>query len=87
MMNKKMLPVCVLKILEEYSDVSHLLHQRDIIRLLEENYQLVIARKALGNVLHELEELDYDIRYQNGFFLEERQFTKSELHFLIDSKE
>ena len=84
-MNKKMLPVCVLKILEEYSDFSHPLHQRDIIRLLEENYQLVIARKALGNVLHELEELDYDIRYQNGFYLEERQFTKSELHFLIDS--
>lgn len=80
-----MLTVCVLKILEEYSDFSHPLHQKDIMRLLEENYQLVIARKALGNVLHELEELDYDIRYQNGCYLEERQFTKSELHFLVDS--
>ena len=84
-MNKKMLPVCVLKILEEYSDASHPLQQKDIIRLLEENYQLEIARKALGNVLRELEELDYDICYKNGYYLDERQFTKSELHFLIDS--
>ena len=62
-----MLPVCVLKILEEYSDASHPLQQKDIIRLLEENYQLEIARKALGNVLRELEELDYDICYKNGY--------------------
>ena len=45
-MNKKMLPVCVLKILEEYSDASHPLQQKDIIRLLEENYQLEIGRAS-----------------------------------------
>ena len=80
-----MLPVCTLKILEMYSDKNHPLKQKDIIRLLKDNYNLVIERKALGRIISDLQELDYDICYHKGYYLEERYFTRSELDFLIDS--
>lgn len=80
-----MLPVCTLKILEMYSDKNHPLKQKDIIRLLKDNYNLVIERKALGRIISDLQKLDYDICYHKGYYLEERYFTRSELDFLIDS--
>ncbi len=83
-MNKKMLPIYTLKILEQFSDEKHPLLQKDIIRLLEEQYGLVIERKAVGKILNELQDLDYDICYDNGYYLYERSFSKSELHFLTD---
>lgn len=80
-----MLPVCVLQVLETYSDIAHPLTQQRLIKILEEQHQLSIGRKALGNVLAELQDCGYDISYRQGYYLDERQFTKSELSFLIDS--
>ena len=84
-MNKKMLPICTLKILERFSDEKHPLMQKDIIALLKKYYDLEIERKALSRMLNELMEMDYDIIYQNGYYLGEREFSNSELNFLIDS--
>lgn len=83
-MNKKMLPICVLRILEDYSDEAHPLMQKDIIYYLDKDYNLSIERKAVGNIIRELEEFAYDICYHNGYYLAERTFSKSELHFLVD---
>ena len=84
-MNKKMLPICTLKILERFSDEKHPLMQKDIIAFLKKYYDLEIERKALSRMLNELMEMDYDIIYQNGYYLGEREFSNSELNFLIDS--
>ena len=84
-MDKKLLPVCVLKLLEDYSDEAHPLTKNDIIQLLNKYYDLEIARKAVGSVLQNLSDLGYDICNQKSYYLNERQFTKSELSFLINS--
>lgn len=83
-MDKKLLLVCVLKVPEDYSDEAHPLTQNDIIQLLNKYYDLEIAKKAVESVLQSLSDLGYDICNQKGYRLNERQFTKSELSFLIN---
>ena len=68
-MDKKLLPVCVLKLLEDYSDEAHPLTKNDIIQLLNKYYDLEIARKAVGSVLQNLSDLGYDICNQKSYYI------------------
>lgn len=80
-MDKKLLPVCILKLFEDYSNEAHLLTKNDIKQLLNKYYDLEIARKAVGSALQSLSDFGYDICNQKGYYLNKRQFTKSELSF------
>ena len=53
---KKAIALCVLKILEEYSDYDHPLTQADIIGRLESEYGVDAARNAVGRNISLLSE-------------------------------
>lgn len=83
--NKKMLNMLILEILEQYSDAEHHLTQKEIIRLLKLNYDMVCDRRSVKSNILYLKEMGYDIDMTSGYFLAERRFENAELRMLIDS--
>lgn len=82
---KKLALIRIWQILKEYSDYDHPLTQDDIARHLENEYGIVIERKAISRNLSLLEEAGVEIESRRaGSYLVRRDFEDSELHMLID---
>ena len=60
---KKAIMICILKILEDYSDADHTLSQEDIRAKLESEYSLKVDRKAVKRNLSDLIDLGYNISF------------------------
>lgn len=83
---KRPVIIAVLKVLEKYSDSEHLLKQKDIIKHLQEDFDISLERKAVSNNIRVLMSMGYEIVQQkrSGVYLAKRKFSKTELRFLID---
>ena len=83
---KKLALIHILQILEKYSDFEHPLSQEVIAAHLEQEYGIVLERKAVSRNISLLKEAGFDIaQTQSGCYLAERQFEDAELHLLVDS--
>ena len=82
---KKLYLVYILEILKNYSDCDHRLLQKDIIDYLRREYGVDCERKAISRNIGNLQDLGYEIEYDNGYYLAARAFEDSELRLLIDS--
>ncbi|MDR2586939.1 MAG: WYL domain-containing protein [Coriobacteriales bacterium] len=60
---KKMLALNILNILRKYTDRDHRLSQKEIVELLERDYQMVVDRKAVRRNLDNLIDAGYDIEF------------------------
>ena len=49
---KKMIPMMILEIISKYTDEEHTLSQRDIIEILQNEYEVTIERKAVSRNLN-----------------------------------
>lgn len=58
---KSMAPLLIYFIIRDYSDCDYHLRQQDIIDLLELRYGFTLERKALGRIIHALEDMELDI--------------------------
>lgn len=83
--SKKLALIRILQILERHSDSEHPVKHEKIVELLEDEYALVLERKAVGRNISFLNEAGYDIvTTKKGSYLAERTFEDSELKLLID---
>ena len=96
---KNMLVMNVLEILKKYSDENHRLNQKEIIDLLESEYQMTVDRKAVKRNLMNLLDFGYELEYTETIRTNKkgeqetlysdwylvRDFTDAELRLLIDS--
>lgn len=60
---KKMLPICILEILNKYTDENHRLSQKNIEDLLNKDYDLTIERKTVKRTIMDLIEMGASIQY------------------------
>ena len=82
---KKLALIRIWQILKEYSDYNHPMTQEDISRHLENDYGIVIERKAISRNISLLKEAGVEIESRRaGSYLEYRDFEDAELHMLID---
>ncbi|MGI6336788.1 MAG: helix-turn-helix transcriptional regulator [Eubacteriales bacterium] len=96
---KKLLIMNILDILKKYSDADHKLSQKNIMDILQKEYEMTADRKAIKRNLMNLMDFGYNIEYtertrinKNGeeetiytdWYLE-REFSDPELRLLIDS--
>ncbi|MCH5170490.1 MAG: WYL domain-containing protein [Oscillospiraceae bacterium] len=82
---KKLALIRILQIFQKYSDCNHHLKQEDIARHLDEDYGIVIERKAVSRNISLLREAGFEIESTRaGSYLDERDFTDAELRILID---
>ncbi len=63
---KKMLIMNILDILKRYSDSDHTLSQKDIIEILEKEYDMTADRKTVKRNLENLEDMGYAIEYSES---------------------
>ena len=96
---KNMLVMNILEILKKHSDAEQPLNQKDIMDLLQSEYQMTVDRKAVKRNLMNLLDCGYNLEYKetarinkkgeqealySDWYLE-RDFTDAELRLLIDS--
>ena len=82
---KKLALIRIWQILKDYSDYEHPMTQEDIANKLENEYGIIIERKAIGRNISLLKEAGFEIESRkSGCYLSGRNFEDSELHMLID---
>ena len=84
-MPKKLLPLCILRILEKNTDSDHRMLQKDLQSRLQEEYGIRCDRKTVQQNILYLKEFGYEIDYEEGYYLSEREFSADEIHLMIDS--
>lgn len=84
--SSNLIPLCILRILEEYSAPETPVTQEGIGALLIQNYGISCERKALGRTLSRMrDELGLDIPTSGkGCWLNSRLFDDEELQILVD---
>lgn len=86
MESKQTLIFRLYQVLCEHSDADHPLTQQKIIDILNDEYDLVVERKAIGRNVSYLKEMGFEIATnKRGIYIESRPFENSELRVLIDS--
>lgn len=84
--SKKFAIIRILEILKTQSSEQHPLTQTEISNILDDEYGIKLARKAIADNIQLLEEADYDIiRTNKGVYLGTNVFEKPEIRILIDS--
>ncbi|MGI6264098.1 MAG: helix-turn-helix transcriptional regulator [Acutalibacteraceae bacterium] len=82
---KKLALIRILQIFQKHSDYSHPLKQEDIANYLNNEYGIVIERKAISRNISLLKEAGFEIESCHaGSYLDERDFSDAELRILID---
>ena len=83
--SKKLALLRIWQILKDYSDFDHPMTQEEIARKLDNEYGIVIERKAIGRNISLLKEAGVEIEsVRAGSYLAARDFEDSELLMLID---
>ncbi len=89
MLPEKTYIICILKILEDFSDPKHILAMGDIQNKLKTIYDIEADRRTVYRNIDALIELGYDIskfsENKQGYYLRERDFEPAELHLLCDA--
>ena len=82
---KKLALLRILQILQKHSDYDYPMTQDDIALHLQNDYGIVIERKAIGRNISLLKEAGIEIESRRaGCYLASREFDDSELKLLID---
>ena len=83
---KKLALLRILQILERFTDCDHPLKYDEIVKKLENDFGIIVERKAIGRNISLLQEAGYDIETtKKGTYLASRLFDDSELRLLSDS--
>ena len=89
MADKKDIPFALLDILKRYTDEEHILSGKEILSLLENEYDLTLERRTLYANVEVLKKFGHKIStwQENGYgyYLEEHEFRKSEILLLCNA--
>lgn len=73
---KKMLILNILDILRKYTDENHTLSQKDILEILEKEYEMKAERKAVRRNIQNLIDMGYEIEYSESIRMMPNPKTK-----------
>lgn len=89
MLTEKAIAICLLEVLNEYSDENHILSMSEITSKIEQLYGLKPDRRTIYSALETLVELGYDISFYKengkGYYIRDRHLEVSEAHLLSDA--
>jgi len=81
--------LCILHILEEYTDENHVLSTKDIMAKMSQLYDKSVDRRTIYGAIEALQNFGYDISTRSdngqGYCLISRQFSSAEVKLLIDA--
>lgn len=83
MSKKKTGTIAMLRVLQRYSDNTHVLSTRDMMHYLHDEFGIDLERRTMYDNMNVLESFGYKIhRYESGslgYYLEERIFSNDEI--------
>lgn len=89
MVTEKLYVLCILSVLQKYSDSDHILTTKDIIQKLKAEYDISVDRRTVYRNVGHLVDFGYDISTHEdnsvGYYLRERDFETSEIRLLADA--
>ncbi|MGI6763888.1 MAG: helix-turn-helix transcriptional regulator [Anaerovoracaceae bacterium] len=89
MITEKLYLLCILSVLQKYSDADHILTTKGIIEKLNAEYDISVDRRTIYRNVGHLVDFGYDISTHEengmGYYLRERDFETSELRLLADA--
>jgi len=81
--------LCILKILQEYSNPDHILSIGDIITKMSQLYDKTVDRRTIYSAIEALSDFGYEIsdysENHKGYYLYEREFSQAEIRLLADA--
>ncbi|MCF0151026.1 MAG: WYL domain-containing transcriptional regulator [Firmicutes bacterium] len=81
--------LCILKILEEYSDEDHILSIKELLEKMKLLYGRNTDRRTVYSAVEALQDFGYEIstfkENGKGYYLVDRTFSPSEIRLLIDA--
>ena len=83
---KKLIPLAMIRIMEEYTDDTHALEMAEIKELIKEKYGINIDRRTAYSTVHLLNDFGYDIHYgypyegclKRGYYLANRDISEED---------
>ena len=89
MSKKKTGTIAMLRVLQRYSDKTHVLSTRDMMHYLHDEFGIDLERRTMYDNMNVLESFGYKIhRYESGslgYYLEERIFSNDEIIKINDA--
>lgn len=89
MADKKEIPLALLEVLKRHTDEDHYLSTKQIIQIMEDEYDITMERRTLYANIELLQKFGYKIStwQENGYgyYLQEHQFLKSEVFLLCNA--
>lgn len=89
MLTEKAYILCILSVLQKYSDADHILTIKKFSEILESNFDIKVDRRTIYRNINHLIDFGYDISvYEEnkvGYYLRGREFEPSELRLLADA--
>ena len=89
MADKKELPLALLEVLKKKTDEDHILSTKSLTSILESEYDLTLERRTLYANVELLKQYGHKIstwqENGKGYYMEEHQFTKSEVFLLCNA--
>ena len=83
---KKMIIINILDILKRYTDENHRLSQREIMDILEREYDMKVDRKAVKRNLMNLIDFGYQVEYSESIRQGKNRIYRNGKHGICDSE-
>ena len=81
--------ICLLLVLEKYSDENHIMSMQEIQLKMRQCYDITVDRRTIYSAVELLQQLGYDIStYEEngrGYYLQSRILEASEVQMLMDA--
>ena len=83
--HKKLIPIYILDILRKYTDQDKHIRQKEIVRLLKDEFKIECERRAVARNIKYLIDSGFEIQYDGGYYISDQEFSDCEISIMISS--
>ena len=83
--HKKLMPIYILNILKNHTDQDKHIRQKEIIKLLKDEFEIECERRAVARNIKYLIDAGFEIQYDKGYYIFDSEFSDCEISVIINS--
>ena len=83
--HKKLIPIYILNILKNHTDQDKHIRQKEIIKLLKDEFEIECERRAVARNIRYLIDAGFEIQYDKGYYIFDPEFSDCEISVIISS--
>lgn len=83
--HKKLMPIYILNILKNHTDQDKHIRQKEIIKLLKDEFEIECERRAVARNIKYLVDAGFEIQYDKGYYIFDSEFSDCEISIIIST--